>query len=115
MGKYTPSSRQHCFISVATDYFTKWIEAIPIRSVTQATVIKFIKEQIIHRFGLPESITADQGLVFVGNETLAFTESRGIKILNSTPYCAQANGQAEATNKLVINIIKKMIKENPRS
>ena len=86
-----------------------------MRSVTQAVVIKFIEEQIIHRFGLPESITADQGSIFVGNETLSFAESRGIKILNSTPYYAQANGQAEATNKTVINIIEKMIKEKPRS
>ena len=51
----------------------------------------------------------------MGNETLAFTDSRGIKILNSTPYYAQANGQAEATNKVMINIIEKVVKENPRS
>ena len=48
-------------------------------SVTQAVIMKFIEEQIIHRFGLPESITVDHGSVFVGNETLAFAESRGIK------------------------------------
>ena len=69
---------------------------MPLRSVSQAIVIKFIEEQIIHRFGLPESITADQSSVFIGNETLSFAESRGIKILNSTPYYAQANGQVEA-------------------
>ena len=44
-----------------------------------------------------------------GNETQAFADSRGIKILNSTPYYAQANGQAEATNKMVINIVEKMV------
>ena len=72
---YPPSSGQHCFVIVEIDYFTKWVEAIPIRSVTQVTIIMFIEEQIIHRFGLPESITANQGLVFIGNETLAFAES----------------------------------------
>ena len=36
-------------------------------------------------------------------------------MLFRSPYYAQANGQAEATNKTVINIIEKMIKENPRS
>ena len=112
---YPLSSRQHCFIIVATDYFTKWVEAIPMRSVTQAMVIKFIEEQIIHRFCLPELITTDQRSVFVGNETLAFANSRGIKILNSTPYYAQANGQAEETNKTVINIVEKMVKEKPRN
>ena len=66
---------------------------------------------MIHWFGLPELITAYPGSVFVGNETLAFAKSRGIKILNSTPYYAQVNGQAEATNKMVINLIEKMVKE----
>jgi hypothetical protein len=33
---------------------------------------------------------------------------------NSSPYYAQANGQAEASNKVLIKIIKKRIKDNPR-
>jgi hypothetical protein len=41
-------------------------------------------------------------------------ESMKIKLLNSSPYYAQANGQAEASNKVLINIIKKRIKDNPR-
>ena len=51
----------------------------------------------------------------MGNETRAFANSRGIKILNSTLYYAQANGQGKATNKMVINIVEKMVKENPRN
>jgi hypothetical protein len=43
-----------------------------------------------------------------------FTESMKIKLLNSSPYYAQANGQAEASNKVLIKIIKKRIKDNPR-
>jgi hypothetical protein len=37
-----------------------------------------------------------------------------IKLLNSSPYYVQANGQADATNKVLIKIIKKRIKDNPR-
>jgi hypothetical protein len=37
-----------------------------------------------------------------------------IKLLNSSPYYAQANDQAEASNKVLIKIIKKRIKDNPR-
>ena len=36
-------------------------------------------------------------------------------MIRSTPHYPQANGQAEATNKVVINILEKMLKENPRS
>jgi hypothetical protein len=38
----------------------------------------------------------------------------GIKLLNSSPYYAQANGQAEASNKIMIMIIQKMIDQKPR-
>jgi hypothetical protein len=43
-----------------------------------------------------------------------FTESVKIKLLNSSPYYAQVNGQAETSNKVLIKIIKKRIKDNPR-
>lgn len=38
----------------------------------------------------------------------------GIKLLNSSPYYAQANGQAEASNKDIIKLIKRKINEQPR-
>jgi len=37
----------------------------------------------------------------------------GIKVLNSYPYYAQANEQAEASNKGIIKFIKRKIEENP--
>ncbi|XP_057444299.1 uncharacterized protein LOC130736489 [Lotus japonicus] len=69
------SSRQHKYIIVAIDYFTKWVEAIPLQNVTQETVIEFIQNHIVYRFGLPESLTTDQGTVFVGRKVAAFAES----------------------------------------
>ena len=44
----------------------------------------------------------------------AFIESYKIKLLNSSPYYAQANGQAESSNKILIKLIKKKIEENPK-
>ena len=58
-----PSSKNHAFILVATDYFTNWVEAIPLKMINQSEVIKCIKENIIHRFALPQTITADKGLI----------------------------------------------------
>ena len=42
----------------------------------------------------------------------AFAESYKIKLLNSSPYYAQANGQAESSNKILIKLVKKKIEEN---
>ena len=50
---YLASSKRHNFILVATDYFTKWVEVVPLKKVEQNDVIQFIKEHIIHRFGIP--------------------------------------------------------------
>jgi hypothetical protein len=70
--------------------------------MTHKEVIEFITEHIIHRFGIPQTLTTDQGT------------SYKIKLLKLSPYYAQANGQAESSNKTLIKLIKKKIEENPR-
>ncbi|KAI5326898.1 hypothetical protein L3X38_035990 [Prunus dulcis] len=46
---YPASSKQHYFIIVATNYFTKWVEAKPVKSTTSQEIITFIEEQNIQR------------------------------------------------------------------
>src|SRR6185312_17048187 len=111
---YPPSSKNHKFVLVATYYFTKWVEAIPLRNVTSRDMVEFVKEHIIYRFGIPQTITTDQGTMFTSGEFEEFAASMGIKLLNSSPYYAQAIGQAEASNKEIIKQIKRKIDEQPR-
>jgi hypothetical protein len=94
------------------DYFTKWTEAVPLKNMTHKEVIEFITEHIIHRFGIHQTI--DQGTSFVSKEVREFIELYKIKLLNSSLYYAQANGQAESSNKTFIKLIKKKIEENPK-
>ncbi|PRQ31678.1 putative ribonuclease H-like domain-containing protein [Rosa chinensis] len=109
-----PSSKQHIWILVATYYFTKWVEAVPFTSISSVEVIKFIEQNIIHCFGIPETITTDRGSVFIAESVTKLMAEYMITMQQSTPYYAQANGQAEATNKVLIQIVEKMIQENPR-
>ena len=51
--------------------------------------------------------------MFTSEKFIDFAVSMGIKLLNSSPYYAQANGQAEASNQFFIKLIKKKIEEQP--
>jgi len=110
----SPSSKGHRFVLVAIDYFTKWTEAVPLKNITHREVIEFITKHIIHIFGIPQTLTIDQDPSFISKEVRAFAESYKIKLLNSYPYYAQANGQAESSNKILIKLVKKKIEENPK-
>ena len=109
-----PSSKGHRFVLVATNYFTKWTKPVPLKNMTHREVIEFITEYIIHRFGIPQTLTTNQGSSFISKKVRAFNKSYKIKLLNSSPYYAQANGQAESSNKILIKLIKKKIEENPK-
>jgi hypothetical protein len=115
VGEIHPSSSKgHIFVLVATDYFSKWTEAVLLKIMTHKEVISFVLEHIVHRFGIPQTFTIDQGASFMSHQFKEFAESLRIKLLNSSPYYAQANGQAESSNKTLIKLIKKKIEESPR-
>jgi len=111
---YLPSSKGHKFILVATNYFTKWVEVIPLKKGTSANVIDFVKEHIVYRFGIPQTITTNQGTMFTSGEFDEFAIGTGIKVSNSSLYYAQANWQDEASNKGITKLIKRKIEENPK-
>lgn len=109
------SSKQQKFILVGINYFIKWIEDTPLIKVDQEAVIEFIQKHIVYRFGVPETITTNQGSVFMGQKMQEFVVETEFKLVTSTPYHAQANGQVEATNKVIIGLIKKHVSKKPKN
>jgi hypothetical protein len=86
-----------------------------MKSVASKDVINFVKEHVIHRFGISQTITTDGGSVFISEEFKKFATDMGIKLIRSSSYYAQANGQAEASNSNLIKLIKRKIDEHPRN
>jgi hypothetical protein len=99
---------------VATDYFTKCSEAVPLKNMMHKEVIHFISEHIIHRFDILQTLITDQVSSFISHQVYEFIGSLKIKLLNSSSYYAQANDQAESSNNTLIKLIKKKIEENPK-
>lgn len=57
IGEIQPlSSGKHKWILTTTNFFTKWVEAIPSRNATDTMVIKFKEENILARFGWPKKM-----------------------------------------------------------
>ena len=82
-----------------------------MKKVENKDVIQSINEQIIHRFGIPQSITTDQDTMFTRDEMTYLAKDYGIR---STPFYAQANEQTEVSDKVLISILEKMLEDNTR-
>ncbi|XP_040372973.1 uncharacterized protein LOC121052309 [Rosa chinensis] len=93
---------------------TWWVKAEPLKEASGATIRQFIFRNIICRFGIPEVLISDWGAAFMGGPVEQLVNDFGIQFIHSTPYYAQSNGQAEASNKIIITLLKKMLVENPR-
>ena len=63
MGPFSPSFG-YLYILWAVDYVSKWVETIPTRIDDHKVVIKFLKENISSRFGMPRAMISDQGSHF---------------------------------------------------
>ncbi|XP_015169744.1 uncharacterized protein [Solanum tuberosum] len=104
-----PASNGHRFILVATDYFTKWVEACTYKAVTKKVVKDFVRNNIVCRFGIPESIITNNE-ANLNNDLMKETCER-LKIAhrNSMVYHPQMNGVVEAANKNIKKILRKIV------
>ncbi|CAL2271126.1 unnamed protein product [Prunus armeniaca] len=103
------SSDGHSYILAATDYFSKWAEAVPLKEVKKENIVNFIKVNIIHRYGVPCYIITDNGKPFSNRLMDKLCEDFGFKQRNSSMYNAPTNGLAEAFNKTLCNLLKKVV------
>eukprot|EP00253_Pinus_taeda_P006896 PITA_06896 len=116
IGEIVPhSSKQHKYILTATDYFTKWVEVVPLKMANAEHIIEFIDQFIITRFGLPSTLMFDNASYFSGNAMTEFALKRGFKLKYSASYYPQGNGLVESTNKNLIRIIKRTIDQNHKN
>ncbi|KAA3474529.1 RNA-directed DNA polymerase [Gossypium australe] len=96
------------WISLVIDYFTKWVETTSYANVTKSTVSKFLKKEIICRYGMPERIISDNVLNLNNNTISKVCCQFKIKHHNSSPYRQKMNGAVEAANNNFKKIVGKM-------
>ena len=83
LGPFSPSKGQVKFLIVVI-YFTKWIEAKPLTTITSQQVQQFVSKDIICRYGVPYTIIIANGRQFIDKELAKFYTSLGIKHITSS-------------------------------
>ena len=109
VGPLPTALAQKKLLLVATDYFSKWIEAESFASIKDKDVTQFIWKNIVYRFGIPRSIVLDNGPQFDSRAYRNFCKKLKIKNLYSTLWYPQSNGQEEASNKTLLTALKKLL------
>ena len=72
-------------------------------------VKKFVRKNIVTRFGVPHSLISDNELQFDSKSFRRYCRELGITNRYSTPAYPQGNGQVEAVNKVIVSGLKKRL------
>jgi hypothetical protein len=111
MGPF-PCSFGNLYILVAVDYVSKWVEAVASKTNDNKVVLKFLKANILSRFGAPRAIISDNGSHFCNRSFEALMRKYSINHKLSTPYHPQTSGQVEVTNHKIKQILEKTVAQN---
>ncbi|GJY27740.1 reverse transcriptase domain-containing protein [Tanacetum coccineum] len=103
------------FLIVAMDYFTKWIEAKAVATITGNQVKKFVWDNIVCRFGLPGEIVSDNGKQFSDNPFKDWCEKLNITQRFASVKHPQSNGLVERANRSLGEGIKARLGEGNKN
>jgi IS30 family transposase len=93
LGPLPPAQGNLKYVVVAVEHFSKWIGEKPLATITSAAVQKIFWQNIICRFGVPKSITVDNGTQFDAETFKDFYDRIGTKIHFASVRNPESNGQ----------------------
>ena len=100
------------YVLMATFYFTKWVTTEAYMIVNQSDIINFAWKYLICQFGVPIELVADNRTQCQNNKLKELCDTYHMKLNFAFVSYLQSNGQAEATNKAILSIIKKNLEQS---
>jgi hypothetical protein len=114
LGPLPPVQGNLKYVVVAVEYFSKWIKAKPLATITLVTVQKFFWQNIVCRFGVPKAITVDNGTQFDAETFKDLCDQIGTKIHFASVRHPESNRLVERANGIIMTGIMKLIFNQPR-
>jgi transposase InsO family protein len=101
-------TRGYTHLLVAIDKFSEWVEDRPLNSIRSEQAVAF-STNIIHRFGVPNSIITDNGTQFTDRKFPDFCEDHHIRVDWAAVAHPMTNGQVERANGMILQGLKPRI------
>ena len=94
------------YILMVVDSFSKWTEAFPLQTMEAREVAWKLYDEIICRFGCPDSFLTDRAQNFMSNLLKELCSILGITKLATSSYHAACNSQVERINSVVLQKLR---------
>ncbi|MCH8070039.1 MAG: transposase family protein, partial [Candidatus Marinimicrobia bacterium] len=98
MGPLPRTEQGYRHIMVIVDYFSKWVEAFPLRTKSSREIMGNFLEHVVSRFGVPEEILTDRANELNQGIAKQIYQELGVKKLTTTAYHPQTYGLVERYN-----------------
>ena len=89
---------------VVVDYYSRWIEIKPVKSMTSSSIILRFK-QIFSMHGIPDVVVTDNGPPFNSRDFAQYAKEYGFEHHTSSPHFPQANGESESAVKIAKKLL----------
>ncbi|XP_061336845.1 uncharacterized protein LOC133283932 [Gastrolobium bilobum] len=109
LGPFPMAAGRIQWLIVAIDYFTKWVEAEPLATITSQKARRFFWRSIVYRFGIPGEVVTDNGTQFTDAKFRELMSSLHIRHHFAAVEHPQSNGLVESANKMLGKGIKKKL------
>jgi len=106
----TKTGMQHIVIGV--DYSTRFVFGRAIRTLSSKSLLSFLLQDVISKFGLPRKLLTGNATVFTSDLFQSVSKALGMAKLFSTPYHSQGNTLCERQNRTIEDMLSKYVNEN---
>ena len=102
------------YLLVMADYYTRWVEAIPLPDQRAETVARVILRDIVSSYDVPAVLHSDKGPNFESKLIKELANLLGIKKVKTTAYHPQCDGLVERLNQTILRMLSKHVAENQK-
>jgi len=99
VGPFSETLDGYKYLLTMCDRLSRYLEMVPLKSITASEVTQAFFNNWICRFGVPEAVLSDQGSQFEGFLFTDLLKRLGIKKKRTTAYRPQTNGRLERQHR----------------